>query len=363
MKLIHVPIELLEERYSLQWYKWFTTEFEKDSDIDVINILPKTGRDSKIVNGQFLDVIQTNAFKAEQLQWICKLFEHNRVTEDTVFLFSDAWFPGLEMLAYIRNALKIPFKIIGIVHAGTWDPFDYLTQMDMRDWAKYFEFGWFSILDAICVATEFHKELILKNVPLTKNGKNSDLKKKIKVTGLPIYPDFVNEITKKNIVVFPHRLAPEKNPQMFEQLADAVSKELPEWKFIRSKDVCNSKQEYYELLNTAKIAVSFADQETFGIAMIEATLCGCIPVVPDRLSYSELYTSKFRIVPTLKNNKDIVASSAAIEIEKAKRMIVAMATMPHRYSMELHYQQQYLINRCSVAISNILNECKEVVLS
>lgn len=45
---------------------------------------------------------------------------------------------------------------------------------------------------------------------------------------------------------------------------------------------------YRRLLRAADIVVSAAVQEFFGIAVLEAMYCGCVPVLPRRLSYPEL---------------------------------------------------------------------------
>ena len=42
------------------------------------------------------------------------------------------------------------------------------------------------------------------------------------------------------------------------------------------------------------MAVSTAVNEFFGIAMVEASYAGCMPLVPDRLAYRELYPARFR---------------------------------------------------------------------
>lgn len=312
MNIIHLPIELLEERYSHQWYHWFDS-YMNQNNINAINVLPNMGWNSKIENGQFLDVIKTNMFKAQQLVTVTQLVDEGRVNEQTVIFLMDAWFPGLEMLAYIRDAMKIPFKITGIFHAGTWDQHDYLTQCGMKSWGQFCERAWFEILDAIFVATNFHKKLIIENSTMIQKC-NLNLTDKIHVTGLPIYPDFVKDVKKENIVVFPHRLAPEKQPELFDHLAKTLKDQFPHWQFIKTKDVCSTKQEYYDLLNRAKIAVSFAQQETFGISMIEATLCDCLPIVPNRLSYQELYPQNFQVfssAPFCHSEVDLITTYTA----------------------------------------------------
>jgi len=342
MNLIHVPLELLEERYSKQWFVWFEKEF-KNHNVNYTHILPSSGLNCKIEVGEFLDVIKTNTFKAEQLQAITRLFTHNLVTKDTVFLFMDGWFPGLEMLAYLRDALKIPFKIAGIFHAGTWDQHDYLTKCGMKPWGQFCERAWFEIMDVIFVATQFHKNLIIENSAYIQKG-TVHITDKIKVTGLPIYPDFVKAVSKENIIVFPHRKAEEKRPDLFMSLKYRLQNTLPDWQFIFSKDVCNNKDEYYDLLNRSRIAVSFAEQETFGIAMLEATLCGCIPIVPNKLSYKELYQNWFQY--------DVDNA-----VENAANLIIKhLDTTPQLLDMQKHE----IISLGKTAITNIIQHCENL---
>lgn len=280
----NVPIESLEERYSKDWNVWFPSEFKR---LKVpYQTIEGEALTNKIEHGAFLDVVGTNYYKASQLQKICKLIYEGKVQKGDIFFFHDLWFPGLEMLAYIRDGLGLQFKIAGMLHAGTWDNHDFLSKKGMDKWAEKLEESWFTFIDKIFVATNFHKNLIL--------DLRCVLHSKIEVISFPIYDTFAINTPKEKIIVFPHRLDKEKNPQMFEMLAAACKKELPEWKFIKTKNVTKTKAEYYNLLDRATFAISFAEQETFGIAMQEAVLAGCIPIVPNRLSYSELYRKIFQ---------------------------------------------------------------------
>lgn len=356
-KLVFVPIELLEERYSQQWYRWFQDYFIQN-DYEVTYILPNSGIGATIQQGQFLDVINTNKFKAEQLQMICDLFNEKKIDYETTFLFMDAWFPGLEMLAYMRNALNIPFKIVGMLHAGTWDPYDFLTQKGMRIWAQPLEYSWFKIMDKICVATQFHKNLIkdvLYDSRRHTTFETDRIARKIEVTGFPIYPEFVKATKKENLIVFPHRLAPEKNPNLFKHLMEKYNfkKEFDEpWELLFTKEVCKNKKEYYELLNRAKIAVSFADQETFGIAMLESVLCGCYPIVPNKLSYLDLYPFEFTIKQVQKLTDEL---QVHLVFEKIKDIIEDQTW----YANQLKQLQERVKKLGTEAIPNILRCCHE----
>ena len=282
MKIFNVPIESLEERYSAQWNKWFPEQFNLHG-IAYETIYPDTLTD-KIKDGSFLDVCGTNYFKAGQLKILTEKLYHREIKDGDVVFFHDLWFPGIEMLQYIRQGIGLKFKICGILHAGTYDPYDFLSKKGMGSWGEHIENAWFDFIDEIYVATEFHKFLLTKRM-IDRN--------KIIVTGLPIYFDRpVCWSQKENIVVFPHRLDSEKQPELFDKLANEFKNSG--WQFIKSKDVCKTKKEYLNLLHQSKIAVSFAKQETWGIAQQEALFAGCFPVVPNRLSYQEMYSERFQ---------------------------------------------------------------------
>ena len=293
-KIINVPIEPLEERYSKQWATWWPREFEK-LGIDYYDVKGEVLTDT-IEQGAFLDVIGTNYYKASQLKKIMKRIYDGDVEPGDTFLFMDLWFPGIEMLAYVRDALDMDFNITGILHAGTYDPHDFISKAGMGIWGKLLEESWFRFVDEIYVATEFHKELICSVRRINQD--------RIKVTGLPIFDEQTKSNTIIDQVVFPHRLDAEKDPETFYWLEERMNynrqtEDETYYRFLATKKVWTDKKNYFKQLSESKVTVSCAHQETWGIAMIESVFAGCIPLVPARLSYKEMYLPEFRY-----SNKD-----------------------------------------------------------
>lgn len=79
-----------------------------------------------------------------------------------------------------------------------------------------------------------------------------------------------------------------REPEIFERARQRLRPRIVHW------GTCETEPEYHALLARAHVCVSTAHHEFFGIAMIEATHFGAHPVVPDRLSYPEIFEAKYR---------------------------------------------------------------------
>jgi hypothetical protein len=90
--------------------------------------------------------------------------------------------------------------------------------------------------------------------------------------------------------LFPHRIAPEKQVEIFRDLKE----HLPQYEFIVCQDQHLTKNEYHNLLGEAKLVFSSNLQETLGISCYEGAIVDAIPMVPDRLSYTEMYYDTFK---------------------------------------------------------------------
>lgn len=284
--IVNIPIEPIEQRYSADWNRWFYDELT-NRQIKFDHLVADSMSD-KIREGAFLDVIGTMHYKAQQVQLVAEHVNQGIIprNERVIFIIHDGWFP-VEQLAYMRDMLGCyEWKFVGIFHAGTYDRWDQTAQHGMYTYGEDLENAWFKIYDRIIVASNFHRDLLLRTRRVD-SARISVIPWKVEVPQLP-------NVYKENWIVFPHRHDPEKQPEKYY----AYHKPIPEetlqngWEFKSTKNC--SKQDYYLMLKKSKIAVSFSLQETFGIAMVEAVLLGCIPLVPDRLSYKEMYPETFR---------------------------------------------------------------------
>jgi hypothetical protein len=95
---------------------------------------------------------------------------------------------------------------------------------------------------------------------------------------------------KRDLILFPHRIAPEKQVEIFLDLKE----HLPQYEFVVCQDQQLTKNEYHNLLGESKLVFSANLQETLGISCYEGALVDAIPMVPDRLSYSEMYYDGFK---------------------------------------------------------------------
>jgi len=180
------------------------------------------------------------------------------------------------------------------------------------------------------VATKFHKKLIINYF------KDEAINRKIHVVGFPM--DWKKEtaikknsvFVKENIVVFPHRTDKEKQPEVFE----TIMAKIKNFKGIITMNVTKNKQDYYKLLSKSKYCFSANLQETFGIGTVEAMMFDSIPIVPNRLSYLELYHKQFRYT----------------KLSEVPKMIERIENNKSQYSKLLRNDRSKIINKSLNAI-------------
>ena len=141
---------------------------------------------------------------------------------------------------------------------------------------------------------------------------------------------FVPETDAPPLIIWNHRWEFDKNPSAFFEALDAILERGLDFRLAllgenfqivpkafmaarkRLKDRIvwygyeASKKKYQEWLMKGDIVISTANQENFGISVVEAIRCGCIPLLPHRLSYPEIIPKAFHDDFLYKNQTELI---------------------------------------------------------
>jgi len=361
MTVFLVDLEAVETRYTGHW-KYHVPELLKEQGHDVIVIQGPTDIPAATTPGAFLNFGGTNIYKARQVEEISRLFTSGNVKQGDHFLFTDAWHPGIINLKYMSELLGIKVTIHALWHAGSYDPQDFLGRLiGDAPWVRHAEASFYHAIDHNYFATDFHIDLFAETFSYVNKGSPTTLwkhnlmaKKKIVRSGWPMeyMPEMFEpykEIPKRDLIIFPHRLAPEKQVEIFRDLKES----MPQYEFIVCQDTPLNKIQYHMLLASAKIVFSANLQETLGISCYEGALVNSIPMVPDRLSYKEMYAEIWRYPSEWTESFE----SYAQHKDKLTAQIVEYITNYDEYA-KLIPQQARSLDRNFFSATNLLENLK-----
>jgi glycosyltransferase involved in cell wall biosynthesis len=197
--------------------------------------------------------------------------------------------------------------------------------------------------DMILFNSKFHKEQFIRAVPKflirMPDYKLQGVTEKIEQKSKIIYPGielpggfrtFRNKYQTPPLIIWNHRWGYDKNPELFFWALEALveknidfqlallgenSGRIPEVFHAAQKTLnkkilqfgyVSSRDEYINWLRKGSIVVSTSNQENFGMSIIEASMMGCIPLLPEKLSYPEILPEKFHQLCLYKNKYDLV---------------------------------------------------------
>ncbi|MCI5167145.1 MAG: DUF3524 domain-containing protein, partial [Candidatus Electrothrix sp. GM3_4] len=122
-------------------------------------------------------------------------------------------------------------------------------------------------------------------------------------------------------------------PEIFDQAKTVLGNRLIHFGYVKSRE------EYARLLRQGDLVVSTARHEFFGISVLEGVRAGCRPVVPDRLSYRELFSKKYRYPEgdLGKHLRDLFAAPCLITSGEARKL-----TEPYSWPMLGGRYQEWL---------------------
>jgi len=300
MTIYIVDIEAVDTRYTKQWKDFLPAQLQRATNENVI-VISGGETPQATTPGAFLNFGGTNVYKSKQLEQIGALFCEGKIKDGDYFLYTDAWNPTVIQLRYMAELLGVDIRIGGLWHAGSYDPHDFLGRLiGDAPWVRYAEKSMFHVFDDNFFATDFHIDMFMRTLfaddPYIEDwveeahaGETS-----IKRVGWPMEYlrnslDSYKGMEKRDLILFPHRIAPEKQVDIFRDLAE----QLPEYEFVVCQERELTKNEYHNLLGEAKLVFSANLQETLGISWYEGALVDAIPMVPDRLSYSEMAVPEF----------------------------------------------------------------------
>ena len=286
MTIFIVDIEAVDTRYTKQWKEYLPQQLRHATNEDVV-VISGGETPQATTPGAFLNFGGTNVYKSKQLETIGEMFCKGQVADGDYFLYTDAWNPTVIQLKYMAELLDVNITIGGLWHAGSYDPHDFLGRLiGDKPWVRHAEQSMYECYDDNFFASEFHIDLFAESL-------NIDDDKTHRV-GWPM--EYLKNslvqykgMEKRDLILFPHRVAPEKQVDIFRDLADR----LPQYEFVVCQDQELTKNEYHNLLGEAKIVFSANLQETLGISWYEGALVDAIPMMPDRLSYSEMALPEF----------------------------------------------------------------------
>jgi glycosyltransferase involved in cell wall biosynthesis len=282
---VDLPIEPIEQRYSIQWADWLAEAYEEGLSREAgswSQIVGVTQVGAPALNPKlFLDPAATTAWKLSQgISLLAR--ELPKLPDHSVIFFHDIWNPVVLQLHYYRIMAKKKWRIMGFMHAGSWDTTDLLAMADEKRALVPFEQALVRCADLTFYATKWAALRAVSTL-----GPPS-----WRVVGEPVHqvgfrPE--NWAARERAIVWPHRLARDKDIDRAVEIAKRCDARL-----IVTRSLGLSKESYYEVLRSTRVALSTAKHENFGISMLEAASAGCRCVVPDRLSYRELWPAANR---------------------------------------------------------------------
>ena len=297
-RIFLVDLEAVETRYTGQW-KSHVPALLRKAGHDVQILSGPTDIPNATTPGAFLNFGGTNIYKSAQVEQMGRLFCNGAIHSGDHFIFTDAWHPGIINLKYMSELLQIPVTIHALWHAGSYDPQDFLGRLiGDAPWVRHAEKSFFAAIDHNYFASQFHIDLFCRNLldeTLEDTVQEFVKEGKIVRSGWPM--EYMQDtllmyknMPKRDLILFPHRIAPEKQVEIFRDLKHY----LPQYEFVVCQDQQLTKNEYHNLLGEAKLVFSANLQETLGISWYEGALVDAIPMVPDRLSYSEMGFDTFK---------------------------------------------------------------------
>lgn len=230
-------------------------------------------------------------YKTTQFENIYEEFIAEGVSQGDIFIFTDAWNPTVISVKYISEIMGMDLHTIGLWRDGIYDVNSKIRTGLLRrpkDWAKTVERALYKVYDVNCFITPIQKKRFLTRYGL----KDSDTSI---VTGLPysgvrMIKDTLPIVEKEDIIVLPHDAIDAEQRDIFKALRNY----LKGYTFVDAHELRLTDGEYYSLLNRAKAVLAINLSETDPTHIYEALMFECVPIIPDRLIYKDVFPERYQ---------------------------------------------------------------------
>jgi len=203
------------------------------------------------------------------------------------------------------------------------------------------------VADRVLFNSKMQRDAFLDAVPeFLKRGRDfrpKDVAERIGKKAAVLYPGITlsfegipEQRTSPPLIIWNHRWGFDKNGEAFFDALEALNGsgldfrlavmgenfgKIPE-AFIKAEaefkdqilqfDYVPQRSAYEKWLHRGAVVVSTAWQENFGMSVIEAMIMGCLPLLPDRLSYPEILPESYHDQFLYKNEHDLVKKLTSI---------------------------------------------------
>ena len=311
-RIIYLPLEQYEERYTLQLKIWNETRF-KERGIPYLIVEGRTLRDDKdIKTGQVLDAHGRCYYSMTQMAELVKLMESDEIGSNDVIFMEDLFQPGYESLPYIIEQLPVHKRPTVFTRnlAQSIDPDDFV--FPWRDWMRCFEL----------LVSKTATGIMMANTEMGPHMRIALLEAPLYVTGLPFDKNEVRSRVKaikpladrQKRIVYSSRFDYEKQPWFFMDLieqSDFVERGYefailtggkglrsthPEYveraKALEAQGKLKiysglKKNEYYEFLADSQLQFNCARQDWQSNTLNEASALGTLSLCPAFRSFPE----------------------------------------------------------------------------
>jgi len=264
-RILLVPMLPIKHRYSAWWHRWWE-KILKEANFKVC--VPQTGRPISPDPHLFTKVRDSIRHDLKVACWLLP-----RAKPHDVVVVLDAFWTGIPAIALTYLKLQVPsIKVVAYAHAGSYLYGDITSGSEGHH--KYEE-ALTQIYDLIFVASEYHKKKLLAAYPKTL----------VKVVGFPVVVPPIQAKKDARLTV----LASVRSIQKGLDKVETVTRLLKEAGLKVKVGAGLTQQAFWNLCARATYVISLAEEETFGLAVAEAVALNCIPIVPNKAVYPELY--------------------------------------------------------------------------